>query len=87
MGRCRPGTSVADLALGYWICSPSLSPLEEDDHADPPRRRSSRIAMMKTVESAPVRPKLERSGDRRRQTGHDACEDDERDAVAEARGR
>jgi hypothetical protein len=74
--------AVADLALRILDQQPALRALEEDDAAMT-TTASSMTRGSEPVDSAPVRPSSS-VPDHARQTGDDAGEDDQRDAVADA---
>ena len=75
--------AVADLALGILDDQPALRALHENDERDH-RHRHRHQAENEGVDIWPVRPSSKHLSERERQVGHDAGEDDERNAVADA---
>ncbi len=85
-GRCEAVAlehAVADLALGVLDQQPPLRPLHEDDGADDEEHQRQQ-SDQETHRQRSGAGKLEQADERRRQACDDACEDDERDAVADA---
>ena len=75
---------AADDALGVLHRDPALRPLHEDDEGDDRDHEDDQSTSMANEVALPVRTSVDDADDGVRQADHDAGEDDQRDAVADA---